>query len=347
MRKVGIVGAGLMAAQLGALFVRRLEVPVVFRDLDQEIVDRALASIRSELESAAARGRMTEDKARFLASIATGSTTYDGFDDCDLVLEAVVEEMAVKQQVFSELRDVTKTDCVLATNTSSLSVEEMGADVGMHFFNPVALMPLVELISTPGTSDAELATADEVARKLGKTPVLVRDAPAFVVNRLLTRMTGVVVGSLERGNSVEEADAGIMALGLPMAPSVLLQMVGPRVANHVLETLHAAYPDRFPLSQTLANYADGQRRDRRHRARPAHRRGDHERRARGARRRVPAHPRRTGSSRARRTSTRACCSAPASRSSSAGSRSTSTRRASPSGSSARPLAELGGERVHA
>ena len=257
VRKVGIVGAGLMAAQLGALFVRRLEVPVVFRDLDQEIVDGALASIRSELESAAARGRLTEDKARFLASIASGSTTYDGFGDCDLVLEAVVEELAVKQQVFSELRDVTKTDCVLATNTSSLSVEEIGAGVGMHFFNPVALMPLVELINTPGTSDADLATADEVTRKLGKTPVPVRDAPAFVVNRLLTRMTGVVVGSLERGNSVEEADAGIMALGLPMAPSVLLQMVGPRVANHVLETLNAAYPDRFPLSQTLANYADG------------------------------------------------------------------------------------------
>jgi len=257
VRKVGIVGAGLMARQLAALFLRRLEVPVVLRDLELEIVDQALASIRTELEGAAARGRITKDKARFLASIATGSTSYDGFGDCDLVLEAVVEEMGVKQQVFSELRDVIGPDCVLATNTSSLSVVEMGADVGMHFFNPVALMPLVELIRTPKTDDSALATAYETTRTLGKTAVLVEDAPAFVVNRLLTRMTGVVVGSLERGNSVEEADAGIMRLGLPMAPSVLLQMVGPRVANHVLETLHAAYPDRFPLSPTLANYADG------------------------------------------------------------------------------------------
>ena len=87
--------------------------------------------------------------------------------------------------------------------------------------------------------------------------MLVQDAPAFVVNRLLTRMTGVVVGALERGNTVEEADAAIMRLGLPMAPSVLMQMVGPRVANHVLHTLHAAYPDRFPLSPTLDNYAEG------------------------------------------------------------------------------------------
>lgn len=257
VRKIGIVGAGLMASQLATLFLRRLEVPVVLRDLDQDIVDRALESIRTELEGAAARRRMTEDKARFLASIATGSTTYEGFADCDLVLEAVVEELNVKQRVFSELREVVGSDCVLATNTSSLSVTEMGADVGMHFFNPVALMPLVELIRTPQTDDTALATAYETARGLGKTPVLVQDAPAFVVNRLLTRMTGVVVDALEHGNSVEETDAGIMRLGLPMAPSVLLQMVGPRVANHVLGTLHTAYPDRFPLSATLANYADG------------------------------------------------------------------------------------------
>jgi 3-hydroxyacyl-CoA dehydrogenase len=133
----------------------------------------------------------------------------------------------------------------------------MGADVGMHFFNPVALMPLVELIRTPDTTDEAVATAYATTRSLGKTPVLVQDAPAFVVNRLLTRMTGVVVGALEHGNSVEETDAAIMRLGLPMAPSVLLQMVGPRVANHTLRTLHAAYPDRFPLSPTLDNYAEG------------------------------------------------------------------------------------------
>jgi 3-hydroxyacyl-CoA dehydrogenase/enoyl-CoA hydratase/carnithine racemase len=257
VRKVGIAGAGLMASQLATLFLRRLEVPVVLRDLEQEIVDRALESIRSDLEGAAARGRITEDKARFLASIASGSTGYDGFADCDLVLEAVVEELGVKRQVFGELRAIVRPECVLATNTSSLSVAEMGADVGMHFFNPVALMPLVELARTPETDAAVLATADATARALGKRPVLVQDAPAFVVNRLLTRMTVVVLDALEHGNSVEQADAGIMRLGLPMAPSVLLQVVGPRVANHVLETLHAAYPDRFPLSPTLANYADG------------------------------------------------------------------------------------------
>jgi 3-hydroxyacyl-CoA dehydrogenase len=146
---------------------------------------------------------------------------------------------------------------VLATNTSSLSVEEMGADVGIHFFNPVAVLPLVELVRTPNTDDQTLATAWAFAEGLRKRPVLVADAPAFVVNRVLTRLMSVVLDALERSTDPDEADEAILALGLPMAPSVLLQMVGPRVANHVLGTLHDAYPDRFPLSPTLANYAEG------------------------------------------------------------------------------------------
>ena len=193
-----------------------------------------------------------------------GTTGYDGFEDCDLVLEAVFEELSVKKQVFAELEAVVRDDCVLATNTSSLSVTEMGADlahperlVGVHFFNPVAVMPLVELIRTREVDDATLATANAFAKELRKRPILVADAPGFVVNRVLTRMTRVLMDALEHGNTVEETDEAILRLGLPMAPSVLLQVVGPRVANHVLETMHEAYPDRFPLSPTLRNFADG------------------------------------------------------------------------------------------
>jgi 3-hydroxyacyl-CoA dehydrogenase len=118
-------------------------------------------------------------------------------------------------------------------------------------------MPLVELVRTPETDDVSLATTWAVADKLRKRPVLVNDGPGFVVNRLLTRMMGVVLAAIEHGSTPDEADEAVLSLGLPMAPSVLLQMVGPAVSNHVLETLHAAYPDRFPLSQTLANYAAG------------------------------------------------------------------------------------------
>jgi 3-hydroxyacyl-CoA dehydrogenase len=120
-------------------------------------------------------------------------------------------------------------------------------------------MPLVELVRTAETDDTTLATAWDVTNKLRKRGVLVRDAPGFVVNRLLTRMTSALMDALEHGNTVDETDEAVLRLGLPMAPSVLLQMVGPRVANHVLETMHEAYPDRFPLSPTLQGYAEGAR----------------------------------------------------------------------------------------
>ncbi len=146
---------------------------------------------------------------------------------------------------------------IVATNTSSLSVAEMGADVGLHFFNPVALMPLVELVRHDATTDEALATAWDVTRKLRKTSVVTADAPGFVVNRVLTRLTRVLMDALEHGNSEDEVDEAMLRLGFPMAPSVLIQVVGPRVANHVLETMHAAYPDRFPLSPALAALAEG------------------------------------------------------------------------------------------
>jgi 3-hydroxyacyl-CoA dehydrogenase/enoyl-CoA hydratase/carnithine racemase len=246
IQKVGIVGAGLMATQLATLFLRRLEVPVVLRDLEQSRVDEALETIREEVGK----------KKPFLATLVSGGTGWEQFEGCDLVLEAVFEELSVKQDVFAEARKVAP-EAILATNTSSLSVEEMGAHIGLHFFNPVAVLPLVEVVRTSHTTDEQLVTAFDIVKKLKKRGVLVTDAPAFVVNRVLTRMTTVLMDALENGNTVEETDEAILSLGLPMAPSVLLQMVGPRVANHVLETLHEAYPDRYPLSPTLASYADG------------------------------------------------------------------------------------------
>jgi 3-hydroxyacyl-CoA dehydrogenase/enoyl-CoA hydratase/carnithine racemase len=262
--KIGIVGAGLMATQLAALFLRRLELPLVITDVDEQALERAREAIEAELASLVAKGRYEEGKARFLASLVRTTTENAGFADCDLVLEAVFEELELKRGVFAGLEGMISAECVLATNTSALSVTAMAAGldhpervVGMHFFNPVPLLPLVEIVRGERTDDATAATAFETATKLRKRPLLVTDAPAFVVNRILTRLLSVVLSALERGNMVEETDEAILRLGLPMAPSVLLQMVGPRVAKHVLETLHEAYPDRFPLSQTLASYAEG------------------------------------------------------------------------------------------
>ena len=242
VQKVGIVGAGLMARQIAALIAKRLEVPIVIRDVKQELVDEAIVEIEGNV---------------------SGGTTYDGFADCDLVLEAVFEELEVKKQVFAELERVVGEDCILATNTSALSVTEMAAELhrperlaGMHFFNPVAVMPLLEIVRAEETSDEALATAWAVGEQLRKRPLPVSDAPGFVVNRILTRMTRVIMDAVEHGTPVEEVDEAVMSLGMPMAPSVLLQMVGPQVALHVLERMHDAFPDRFPLSPALSAIAE-------------------------------------------------------------------------------------------
>ena len=243
VQKVGIVGAGLMARQIAELLVKRLEVPIVIRDVKQELVDEAVAE---------------------LGPSVSGGTGYDGFEGCDLVLEAVFEELGIKQQVFADLESVVSDECILATNTSALSITDMAADlrrpervVGMHFFNPVGVMPLLEVVRAEETSDEALATAWAVGEKLRKRPILVEDAPGFVVNRVLTRMTRVIMDAVEHGTPVEEVDEAVMSLGMPMAPSVLLQMVGPRVANHVLERMHEAFPERFPLSPALSALAEG------------------------------------------------------------------------------------------
>jgi 3-hydroxyacyl-CoA dehydrogenase/enoyl-CoA hydratase/carnithine racemase len=264
VQRVGIVGAGLMATQLATLFLRRLEVPVVLTDVDSERTEKAVESIRGELAGLVTKGRLGEGKARFLGSIVTAGEGNDAYAGCDLVLEAVFEELSVKKEVFGALEAVVSPECLLVTNTSALSVAAMGEGlahpervVGLHFFNPVAVLPLVEVVRTPTTDDVSLATAWDVVGKLGKRGVLVKDAPAFVVNRLLTRQSTVLMQALESGSTFEETDEAALRLGIPMPPSALLAMVGPKVANHVLTTLHEAFPERFPLSPTLQALADG------------------------------------------------------------------------------------------
>lgn len=256
--KVGVVGAGLMAGQLALLFARRLSVPVVLTDLDQDRLDRGVGYCHGEIDTLLRKGRITPDQAGRLTGLITGSLTKDAFADADFVIEAVFEDVAVKKQVFAEVEAVVGPQCVLATNTSSLPVTEIAADLdhpervlGFHFFNPVAVLPLVEVVRGERTDDPTLATAFAVGRDLKKSCVLVRDAPAFVVNRLLTRFLGEVTRAIDEGTDLAEADRALEPLGLPMSPLVLLQLVGPAVALHVAETMHAAFPDRFGVSENM------------------------------------------------------------------------------------------------
>ena len=261
--KVGIVGAGLMASQLALLFAKRLQVPVVMTDLDADRVAKGLAYVRDDLAAQVAKGRMSQDKANRLAALVTADTSKDGFADADFVLEAVFENLEVKRRVFAEVEAIVTPTCVLATNTSSLSVTAMSEGlahpervVGFHFFNPVAAMPLLEIARAQATDDETLATAFAVGKQLKKSCVLVQDAPAFVVNRLLTRFMGEVTRAVDEGTDFAVADAAMEPLGLPMSPFTLLELVGPAVAFHVSETMHDAFPDRFHVSPNLRRIVD-------------------------------------------------------------------------------------------
>ena len=266
--KVGVVGAGLMASQLALLFVRRLEVPVVLTDIDQARIDKGVGYVHGEVDKLLGKGRIKKDRANRLKALVTGSLDKAAaFGDADFVIEAVFEELGVKQKVLAEVEAVVSPATVLATNTSSLSITEMASRlqhpervVGFHFFNPVAVLPLLEVVRGEQTDDASLATAFATARKLKKSAVLVKDAPAFVVNRVLTRFLGTVLSTIDEGTPIEVADRALEPLGLPMSPIVLLELVGPAVAHHVAGTLHAAFPDRFTVSENLGRVVEAGKR---------------------------------------------------------------------------------------
>ncbi|MCA0322507.1 MAG: enoyl-CoA hydratase/isomerase family protein [Actinobacteria bacterium] len=255
--KVGIVGAGLMASQLAMLFARSLGVPVVMTDLDEDRVAKGVGYVHGEVDGLLAKGRIGQDKANFLKGLVTGSTSKDGFADADFVIEAVFEEMAVKQQVFAEVEAVVSSECVLATNTSSLSITQMASGlehpervVGFHFFNPVAVMPLLEIIPGEKTDDATLATAFATGKGLKKTTILVKDSASFITNRLLGRFMGEFSRIVDEGTPVQVADRAVAGLA-PMPPFVLMGLVGPAIALHNSQTLVRAFGDRFYASPSL------------------------------------------------------------------------------------------------
>ncbi len=213
------------------------------KDISQELVDKGCAYVRQEFLKLVEKGRVSEGKSRYLAGLLKGTLDYGDFAECDFVIEAVFENMGVKQQVFREAEQCLKPDAVLATNTSSLSVTEMAGGlehpervVGFHFFNPVAVMPLIEIIRAGRTNEVTLATAFDLAAKLRKTAILVKDSPAFLVNRILVKMLVDCLAVVDEGASFSRWMRRSWHLGLPMAPFELLDLVGLPVAFHVTET---------------------------------------------------------------------------------------------------------------
>jgi 3-hydroxyacyl-CoA dehydrogenase/enoyl-CoA hydratase/carnithine racemase len=260
--KVGIIGAGLMASQFALLFLRRLQVPVVITDLDQGHVDAGVARIHGEIDTLLGKGRISPDESNRLKALLSGTTDKADFADCDWVIEAVFEEVGVKQSVFAEVEQYLSDQAILATNTSSLSVEEIGAKlahperlVGFHFFNPVAVMPLLEVVRTPQTDDETLATAFATAAKLKKSAILTADAPGFIVNRLLAKVMGEAAHALDAGTPLLTVERAFAPIGLPMTPFQLIDLVGWKVAAHVQDTMVGKFPDRFFASENLHRLA--------------------------------------------------------------------------------------------
>ena len=257
--KVGVVGAGLMAAQLALLLVRNLKCPVVMTDIDQERADKGVAWVKGELVTLVEKKRMSPESAARLALLISGSCDQSVFANCDFIIEAIFEELSLKCELFKKLEQIISPECVLATNTSSLSVERMSQGlahpervVGFHFFNPVAVMPLLEIARTSATDDATTATAVAVGKELKKTMVICQDAPGFIVNRLLTRFMGEITDAMDEGTPPEIADNAMRSLGFPMSPFELLGLVGPGIALHVSEILHENLGPRYRISPTMS-----------------------------------------------------------------------------------------------
>ncbi|CAN2207138.1 multifunctional fatty acid oxidation complex subunit alpha [Candidatus Nanopelagicaceae bacterium] len=256
--KVGVVGAGLMASQLALLLLRNLKCPIVMTDIDQERADKGVAWVRAELAKLVEKKRMSAESAQRLSALISGSADKSIYAGCDFIIEAIFEELSLKQELFKTLEGIVSPECILATNTSSLSVERMSEGmknpervVGFHFFNPVAVMPLLEVARTSHTDDATTATAVEVGKNLKKTMIICKDAPGFVVNRLLTRFMGEITDAVDEGTDPATADNAMRSIGFPMSPFELLGLVGPGVALHVAETLHENLGPRYRISPTM------------------------------------------------------------------------------------------------
>ena len=263
VNKVGVVGAGLMASQLALLLLKNLKCPVVMTDIDQARADKGVAWVKNELTKNVEKKRMSPEVAQRLALLISGSSDQQVFAGCDFVIEAIFEELSLKQELFKKLEDIVSTECVLATNTSSLSVERMSEGlknpervIGFHFFNPVAVMPLLEVARTSTTDDATTATAIAVGKELKKTMIICKDAPGFVVNRLLTRFMGEITDAVDEGTPPDVADSAMSSIGFPMSPFQLLDLVGPGVGLHVSKTLHENLGPRYRISPTMQSMVD-------------------------------------------------------------------------------------------
>ncbi|MEN8145283.1 MAG: 3-hydroxyacyl-CoA dehydrogenase NAD-binding domain-containing protein [Gemmatimonadota bacterium] len=257
VERAAVIGAGVMGGAIAQLIASR-DVPVTLKDINQEALDSGMRHASALLKKAAAKRVFTSEQASLKFALITGTLAYEHLLDVGLVIEAVIERMPVKQGVVHDLEMHLDRHAVIATNTSSLSVTELASAaihpervIGLHFFNPVHKMPLVEVVPTAETSSAALARAFGFVLDMGKTPVIVADRPGFLVNRLLAPYLNEAGFLLEQGTSVGDIDRAMTSFGMPMGPCRLLDEIGFDVAEHVSREMSTAFGERLRSSGVI------------------------------------------------------------------------------------------------
>jgi len=250
--KAGVLGAGAMGAEI-AQVITYSGLPVVLKDIDQELVDRGLERIRAIYQRRVDKGKMSPTTMAERLGLVEGTTSYDPFSDVDIVIEAVPEDIELKKRVFRELEEVCSEGTIFASNTSALSISEMGAAtkrpekvIGMHFFNPAHVMKLVEVIPGLETNQDTIDSVVTFAESLRKIPVVVQECPGFLVNRLLMPYLNEATYCLQEGAATAtEIDEAIVEFGMPMGPFTLMDMLGLDICSDVGKYLYSEYGERM------------------------------------------------------------------------------------------------------
>ena len=263
MKKIFVLGAGTMGAGIVQAFAQK-GCEVIVRDIKDEFVDRGIAGITKGLEKQVAKGKMTEEVKEEILSRISGTTDMKLAADCDLVVEAAIENMKIKKEIFAELDGICKAEAILASNTSSLSITEVASAtkrpdkvIGMHFFNPAPIMKLVEIIRGIATSQETFDAVKGLAVEIGKEPVEVAEAPGFVVNRILIPMINEASFILQEGiASVEDIDTAMKyGANHPMGPLALGDLIGLDVCLAIMDVLFNETGDsKYRASSILRKY---------------------------------------------------------------------------------------------
>jgi 3-hydroxyacyl-CoA dehydrogenase/enoyl-CoA hydratase/3-hydroxybutyryl-CoA epimerase len=260
VRSVGIVGAGFMGSGIAIPVITKAKLPVALKDAAPEVLGRALKKIWDSINKRLKKRQLTPTEANNQFYLASASTQMADYTRVDLVIEAVPEILELKHKVFADLEAVMPPTAIIASNTSTLPIADLAAKalrperfIGMHFFSPAEVMPLVEVIPGPKTSPQTLATVVDLALKMGKTPVVVRDSPGFLVNRILMPYILEAVQMVEEGVPVAKVDAAAVAFGMPVGPIKLIGEVGVDVITHVFGILNSHYADHLPQPKWISN----------------------------------------------------------------------------------------------